>query len=306
LQNYKWIDFLILISSVSNPILANNNLANFGPELTTFLKNKEILIEAQMEKNIRCDECEQQCLKEPYFKENNKGEVSWFIHCPEEGPKLIDSSLLRRWRIDFKRFAEIIANRIGFLKSIEKIITNSLFFLGQYPLKKLMIPIYFFIGLNILESQKNRLRKHSILIVPIDNIQDFQDKSLAEFAHLNEFSDFENNNIHIDKPFLENIIRTNIIPSDGLSEIPEIKDFRYSPDFHGIYWKEKIFKFNKSQAIIVKALFKAYLNKASHLGGTYLSELAGREGKQMKDIFKNHPAWKTLIIGKSGNYRLNL
>ena len=58
----------------------------------------------------------------------------------------------------------------------------------------------------------------------------------------------------------------------------------------------------------MKLLFEAWENGTPELGGTYMLAEAECESDRFSDIFKGHPAWKTLIVfgGTTGTYRLNL
>jgi hypothetical protein len=71
---------------------------------------------------------------------------------------------------------------------------------------------------------------------------------------------------------------------------------RHSPDFRAVKWGEIDFVFTQTQAPVVKALWEAMKNSTPELGQAWLLEAAGSEGRRLKDIFRRHPAFGTLII----------
>jgi hypothetical protein len=83
------------------------------------------------------------------------------------------------------------------------------------------------------------------------------------------------------------------------------KEARHSPDFRSIHWFGVDYQFSGNQAACIRVLWKAWENKTPDVGQDRILEAAECVSKRLADVFKRHPAWKTLIVSKSrGTYRL--
>ena len=81
---------------------------------------------------------------------------------------------------------------------------------------------------------------------------------------------------------------------------------RHSRDFSAVTWHGQFFNFTASQAKIVALLWEAWLNGTPDLRQETLLDAAGSETKRLVHLFKDHPAWGTLIVpgGGKGLFRL--
>lgn len=81
----------------------------------------------------------------------------------------------------------------------------------------------------------------------------------------------------------------------------------HSPDFRSIFWAGRRFTFSHTQAAIVEILFNAWANGSQDVGQAYLLEEAGSEPSgKIQDLFRESPAWGTLIVAgeNRGTWRL--
>ena len=85
-----------------------------------------------------------------------------------------------------------------------------------------------------------------------------------------------------------------------------MKPNAHSPDFRSIRWEGDLFSFTASQAVVIKGLWEASMEGTPDVGDAYLLELAGSEGSRLRDVFKNNPAWATLIVDgqTKGSHRI--
>lgn len=84
-------------------------------------------------------------------------------------------------------------------------------------------------------------------------------------------------------------------------------DFRVSPDFRSVTWRGLPFTFTPSQARAIQNLHEAHSQGIRALSSELTLEGTGRQAVRVSDVFKRHPAWKTLVVtvGK-GAYALDL
>lgn len=77
-----------------------------------------------------------------------------------------------------------------------------------------------------------------------------------------------------------------------------------SDDFHSVRWFGVEHTFSAQQAAVVKILYQHWERGTPEIGGDYLAETV--ECCRIPDLFKNHPAWNTMIVPgeRRGNYRL--
>jgi len=81
---------------------------------------------------------------------------------------------------------------------------------------------------------------------------------------------------------------------------------RHSPDFRSVRWFGQDYHFSPAQSLIVKALWKAWENNTPRMGARALLRAADMLSDKISDLFKEHPAWNTMICTDSkGNYWLS-
>lgn len=86
-----------------------------------------------------------------------------------------------------------------------------------------------------------------------------------------------------------------------------IKSATHSPDFRSVHWFGQDYQFTAFQAAVVAQLWEAWEHGAPDVGGQFLLENAGDdvETKRLDQVFRDHPAWKTMIVSTTrGAYRL--
>lgn len=91
---------------------------------------------------------------------------------------------------------------------------------------------------------------------------------------------------------------------------PNSETATHSEDFASVNWFGKIYSFTRPQAEIVGALWRAWKDGNPFLAQQTLLNIADSDGMRLRDCFKGHPAWGSLIRhgptcgGVMGTYRL--
>ncbi|HDZ20161.1 hypothetical protein LCGC14_0017170 [marine sediment metagenome] len=82
----------------------------------------------------------------------------------------------------------------------------------------------------------------------------------------------------------------------------------HSPTYRSVNWYGETYTFTGNQAACVKTLWEAWGNGTPDIADDHMLDKAGIETKRLRDVFRNHPAWGTMIVqGKTkGTHRLNL
>jgi hypothetical protein len=83
------------------------------------------------------------------------------------------------------------------------------------------------------------------------------------------------------------------------------RGIRYDGDFSNVKWGETAFVFSKKQRRVVGALVAAWREHGEvHQAG--LLDAADSDSQRLRDLFRDHPAWGTMIIpgDEVGTYRL--
>jgi hypothetical protein len=83
---------------------------------------------------------------------------------------------------------------------------------------------------------------------------------------------------------------------------------RHSIDFASVRWGGELYGFSPTQARVVRLLWEAWENGVPDIHQATLLDRAGSECRQLRSLFKGHPAWGTLIVASplvKGAYRLN-
>ena len=273
----------------------------FTVSFKNFIFENEIFLKVGYKTYYRCDECEEQCLCEAHSK-NVSGKKRWFIPCQYEGLKEITKESLLRWRFDPVKFASILAKEIGFLTPPVRKKPDGLFYLGNYCLGTYVINTYFSDNDTLNQLREENI-DNSMFLTLSDEKPNLGSNVIIK---LDEWFTFTDGKLQANRELLEKIILSRFQFNESKLNLPTVKDFKHSPDFRSVNWRGKVFSFNSNQATIIKALYEAHCNKTPSLGSEYLLGLIEKDGGFLKDIFKNHPAWKSLLIGQAGNYRLDL
>ncbi len=77
--------------------------------------------------------------------------------------------------------------------------------------------------------------------------------------------------------------------------------FRHGPDFRSCHWFGTDYTFTAMQAACVKVLWEAWNNGTPEVGQQTILETANLESARLKDLFKDHAAWGTMIVEGSTN-----
>lgn len=81
---------------------------------------------------------------------------------------------------------------------------------------------------------------------------------------------------------------------------------KHSKDFRSVNWFGSSYTFTAAQAAAVKLLWEAWEEGVPELSQETLLEASGSEANKLADVFRDHPAWNSLIVAGSsrGAYRL--
>ena len=88
----------------------------------------------------------------------------------------------------------------------------------------------------------------------------------------------------------------------------ESPEFGHSADYRRVDWQGKKFRFSPMQSRVVRLLHEEFKEGRDELGAAVLLDGSDSTGEYVRDIFRRHCAWGTLIIkgeGK-GTHKLNL
>ena len=86
----------------------------------------------------------------------------------------------------------------------------------------------------------------------------------------------------------------------------------HGPDFAGVNWYGTQYSFSPTQRAIVACLWRALLDGYEWVHQDTLLENADSMCGRLQTVFKNHPAWRTMIVSSDafpgaplGTYKLN-
>jgi hypothetical protein len=81
---------------------------------------------------------------------------------------------------------------------------------------------------------------------------------------------------------------------------------RHSDDFRSVNWYGAAYSFTANQASVVRQLWEAWERGTPDVGDHTLLENADVQSERLNVMFRDHPAWKTMIqVGASrGTHRL--
>ena len=97
-------------------------------------------------------------------------------------------------------------------------------------------------------------------------------------------------------------------PAPKSESSPEPQEFVPSPDYRRVDWRGKKFLFSPMQSHVVRLLHEEFQRGRGELGNTWVLERVGSHGKYLRDIFRRHGAWGTLVIEgeNKGTHKLSL
>lgn len=88
-------------------------------------------------------------------------------------------------------------------------------------------------------------------------------------------------------------------PELAAATLPEIlarlSPARHSDDFRSVAWFGKMHCFSPGQAVIVRELWKAWRHGTPFVGAAILLEAADMVSDKISQVFKESPAWGTMI-----------
>ncbi len=80
----------------------------------------------------------------------------------------------------------------------------------------------------------------------------------------------------------------------------------HSEDFASVKWDGEEYSFSPMQAECVRILWEAWQSGAPALGQAYILEKVGSDSRRLRDLFKVHPAWGTMIVTpRKGRFQLS-
>jgi hypothetical protein len=80
----------------------------------------------------------------------------------------------------------------------------------------------------------------------------------------------------------------------------------HSPDFRSVVWFGTSYQLTENQAVCVGQLWEAWEQGTPEVGDTTLLDVADISGKRLNVVFREHPAWNTMIVpgNTKGTHRL--
>lgn len=78
--------------------------------------------------------------------------------------------------------------------------------------------------------------------------------------------------------------------------VPRREEVIYSPDCRSVRWFGSDYSFTPTQAAIVAELLRAWKQGTPDVGHETLLQKAGAETQRLADLFRNHLAWRTMIV----------
>jgi len=85
------------------------------------------------------------------------------------------------------------------------------------------------------------------------------------------------------------------------------EEAHHSADFRSVIWFGQEYTFTANQAACIQMLWEAWENDTPEVSGAMLLENADIDQKRLSAVFRDHPAWQTMICpGRTkGAYRLS-
>lgn len=87
---------------------------------------------------------------------------------------------------------------------------------------------------------------------------------------------------------------------------PLTADVNHSTDFRSVNWYGARYTFGDNQAACIKLLWENWAQGTPDVGGKTLLDKADCAGERLDLVFRDNPAWKTMIVSgeRKGTYRL--
>jgi hypothetical protein len=79
-------------------------------------------------------------------------------------------------------------------------------------------------------------------------------------------------------------------------KIAGAKEIVCSPDCRSVRWGGTQFTFTANQAAVVELLSEARRHGTPDIGGDTLLYRTQVDSKRLRDVFRGHPAWNTMIV----------
>lgn len=94
----------------------------------------------------------------------------------------------------------------------------------------------------------------------------------------------------------------------ALEPAPELPSRRHTADFAAVVWDGQHYSFTSAQAAAVRLLWEAYEQGLYDVRHESLASAVGSDRTRMKNLFRGHPAWGTMIVSgvAKGTLRLDL
>lgn len=104
------------------------------------------------------------------------------------------------------------------------------------------------------------------------------------------------------------LIPLPVAPGHAPATAADEPPFRHSPDYRCCTHQGNEYNFSRAQAAVIEMLHCESRRGTPSVAGQTLLEQAESTSNRVADLFKDHPAWNTLVIvgGSKGTYRLNL
>jgi hypothetical protein len=71
---------------------------------------------------------------------------------------------------------------------------------------------------------------------------------------------------------------------------------RHCKDFRSVHWFGADYTFTPTQAAVIRQLWEAWEDGTGGVGQETLLESAGSTGGRLRDVFRGHPAWGTMVV----------
>ena len=80
----------------------------------------------------------------------------------------------------------------------------------------------------------------------------------------------------------------------------------HTPDYTTVKWCDEVYHFTPMQAEVVRVLHNYQREGLDELRGAFILEKIESGSRSLSDLFKDSPAWKTLVLpgSKRGSYKL--
>ncbi len=71
---------------------------------------------------------------------------------------------------------------------------------------------------------------------------------------------------------------------------------RFSPHYRSVCWRGQTYSFSKTQAIAFGVLMRCWADGVPDVAGDYLLNAIDSDATNLCDLFRQHPAWNTIIV----------